>query len=214
MYNNSDVDIIMDALRVARQTQKPIVLRQSNYQYNRKLSFIAPVGGKEQDLDGDDIWGVVHGSGYIDMTNAIQQKKSKKEMLNYPIPFEVGKAKASLFIDKMRDAINELVRDLRKDGGEISYIGDFLIDGFCIAEWLCSEQVSRVDKALWSISDCGSKLFHSREFNQYDKKTWRQMVESDTTSRMFIVDFDKGTLTRLSFEECYNVMVEANRAKR
>ena len=214
MYNNSDVDIIMDALRVARQTQKPIVLRQSNYQHNRKLSFIAPVGGKEQDLDGDDVWGVVHGSGYIDMTNAIQQKKAKKEMLNYPIPLEIGKTKALDFMGKMRDEINNLVSDLRHEGNEISYIGDFLIDGFCIADWLCSGQVSRVDKALWSISDCGSRMFHSREFNQYDKKSWRQMVESQSTSRLFIIDFDKGTLTRLSFEECYNVMVEANRAKR
>jgi hypothetical protein len=143
-----------------------------------------------------------------------EKKKTQKEILSYPIPFAVGREKALMFTGKMRDEINKLVIDLRKDGNDISYIGDFLIDGFCIAEWLCSGQVSRVDKALWSISDCGSRLFHSREFKENDKNIWRRMVEPYVTSRIFVIDFDKGTLSQMSFEECYKVMVEASRAKR
>lgn len=214
MYNNSDADIITDALRVARQTQKPIALRPCSGQYNRKLSFVASRNMDEQHNDDSDVWGIVHPSGYLELTCMNEKKKTQKEILSYPIPFAVGREKALMFTGKMRDEINKLVIDLRKDGNDISYIGDFLIDGFCIAEWLCSGQVSRVDKALWSISDCGSHLFHSREFKENDKNTWRRMVEPYVTSRIFVIDFDKGTLSQMSFEECYKVMVEASRAKR
>lgn len=163
---------------------------------------------------GVEKWGDAYASGYIEVTSAFQNKKAQKEMLSCPIPFEIGKIKALDFMDKMRAEINQLVSDLRHEGNEISYIGDFLIDGFCIAEWLCSGQVSRVDKALWSISDCGSRMFHSREFVKYNKNEWMRMIEPYATSRLFIIDFDKGTLSRMSFEECYKVMMNASKAKR
>jgi hypothetical protein len=216
MNYDTDVQTIDKAFRISVQTGNPVDLYKTE---NRGFSTGSLIQHAREERNifppSSEVWGTIYNAGYIELNLDAYKKGLKKEALQSPLPPEVARVQTLKIIDQMKDQINMLFREAKDANIEVRYFGDFMWDAFALADWMCSGNVSRHDKALWEISDCGSHLVRDKEgYDTHLAKYLASLFSHHSLSRSFVIDFVAGTVTRGSLEECANEVERTWKNKR